>query len=55
MGVILIILGVAVVGFGIFGASQPRFNRAELFRSRGGTLLVFSVGVVLVILGLYFR
>ena len=45
MGIILIILGVLVIGFGIFGISQPAWNRPELFRSSVGAGVVFLIGV----------
>ena len=51
MGVILLVLGIAIVGYGIFGSSQPSYNKPELFRSAGGTIAVFAVGIGLIIFG----
>lgn len=55
MGIILIILGVVVIGYGVFGASQPPINKPGLFRSSGGTLTVFAVGIGLLVVGILTR
>jgi hypothetical protein len=52
MGIILTILGVVVIGYGVFGASQPAHNKPALFRSSGGTLTVFAVGIGLLVVGI---
>jgi hypothetical protein len=52
MGIILIILGVVVIGYDVFGASQPAYNKPGLFRSSGGTLTVFAVGIGLLVVGI---
>ncbi len=51
MGETLIIIGIVIVAFGIFGSSQPGFNKPELFRSSKRTIIVFSFGIGLIILG----
>jgi hypothetical protein len=52
MAVILIIVGVAVIGYGVFGVSQPTYNKPRLFWSSTGTLTVFAVGIGLFIVGI---
>ena len=52
MAVILIIFGVLVIGFGVFGVSQPAWNRPELFRNPIGTGAVFLVGIGLLLGGI---
>jgi hypothetical protein len=52
MGIILAVLGIAVIGYGVFGASQPSYNKPGLFRSDGGTFTVFAIGIGLLVLGI---
>ncbi len=52
MDFILTILGVAVIGYGLFGVSQPAVNKPGIFRSSGGTLTVFAVGIGLLVVGI---
>ena len=52
MGIILTILGVVIIGYGVFGVSQPALNKPGVFRSSRGTLTVFAVSIGLFVVGI---
>lgn len=51
MGIILIVLGALIIAYGVFGVAQPALNKPGIFRTSGGTLTVFAVGVGLLVVG----
>lgn len=55
MGIILIIFGVIVIGYGFFGVSQPDSNKPGIFYTSGGTSTVFAVGIGLLVVGILAR
>lgn len=50
MGIALTVLGLAVIGYGLFGVSQPPHNKPGIFRTPAGSFSVFAVGLGLLAL-----